>query len=437
MRKIVPFWFLYLLTFSLSAQQFDFRARCAQHLFNQEYIEAIRLTDSILNADSSAVWAWYYKGRAELELLRYRDARTSFQKAGEYYPDSIPVLTGIGNAANALGDMPLTIRTFNKILMLDSTRISARIALARAYAKYGKLSDAIAEYKHLLGFDEYNFAYHKELGLVYLKADSIDRGIWHLHDAINLNNHDLPLAFQLSNLYIRQHQLELARAVATLGLRADSTYTPLHRTEGYIAYLLKQYPSALRNFENCLIFGDSSLFVRKYLGYTLFNLEKFDNALPWLISVYQADSTAPEHAYYLGLTWENLKAYRKANKYLKTALRLYEPPPELVASIYREIGNNYYSVNDWVNAYENYRNALEIKPENSTLLYSMGVLCEEHLNNKPKALQYYDAIVRQSELDREMLENWGEQKVVPLPVIAYRRMKRIREEMHFEGKLKK
>ena len=395
------------------------------------------MTDSILNADSSAVWAWFFKGRAELGLLQYRNALTSFQKAGEYYRDSIPVLTGMGNAANALGDMPLTILTFHNILKLDSTRVPARISLARAYAKYGKLSEAIAEYKHLLSFDDHNFAYHKELGLVYLKADSIERGIWHLHDALNLNNHDLPLAFQLSNLYIRQHHLKLAMAVAALGLRADSSYTPLHRTEGYIEYLEKQYPTAIHSFEHCLILGDSSIFVRKYLGYSFFNLEKFDKALPWLTSVYQADSSAPEHAYYLGLTWENLKDYRKANKYLKTALRLYEPPPELLASIYREIGNNYYSINDWVNAYENYRNALEMDPENTTLLFSMGVLCEEHLNNNPKALQYYNAIIRQSDMDRKMLENWEEQKLVPLPVIAYRRMKRIREEMHFEGKLKK
>ncbi|NOY36319.1 MAG: hypothetical protein GXO83_01940 [Chlorobi bacterium] len=195
MKRSGLFTLVLMFSFSSLCQENNLRLKSERFIYNQEFKRAVSLTDSILEADTTATWAWNLKGRAEMGLLRYRDALTSFRKAGSYSPDSIPVLTGMGNAS--------------------------------------------------------------------------------------------------------------------------------------------------------------------------------------------------------------------------------------------------YVTKDWIKAYDNYRESYALDPGDPALLYSMGVLCEQHLNDKPKALQYYNLLIKQSKLDKETLENWGEAKIVPLPVLAWRRKKNLREEMHFEGKIER
>ena len=403
-----------------------------QALMAGNYERALYESSRLLAADSSDVTLWFLKGQAHLALLQYDRAQQSFQRAYRFAPDSLPVLMALGQTASLLGHDADAIRWYEQVLRRSPDNTAARIGLARACYRRHLYQQAIRNYKVLVEEHPSNYAYNKELGQAYLAVDSIKQAQWYLHDAVNHNNGDLSLATQLAHLYIKTKDYRLAADIALLGLRTDSTYIPLLETLGFARYREKDYRKAAPVFERCLALGDSSIFVLKHLGYIYLAQEQFDKAVEMLSAAWRKNNTLPEIAYYLGLAYENRERYDTAAWWLEKALKLYHPPAQLMAAIYRQLANNYYLLEKWIKAFDAYAEALKLDPKNPDVLFRMAEICDYHTNEKKKAIYYYRRVMALSDINPA---TWDAEKTttLPLAVAAYNRIKTLKEEMHFEG----
>ncbi len=399
------------------------------------YEKALQETARLLATDSSNVSLWLIRGQAHLALLQYDRAEKAFRQALRQAPDTLPLLLALGHTTYLQGHDAEAIRWYEKALQQAPSNTAALLGLARACYRHKQYRKAIRRYRILVKKDPWNYAYNKELGQAYLAVDSLKKAQWYFHDAVNINNGDLPLATQLARLYIKTKDYKLAADIALLGLRSDTTWTPLLETLGFARYRSKDYKKAAAAFERCLSLGDSSLFVLKHLGYIYLSFERFEDAKEMLSKAWQINNTLPEVAYYLGLTYENMERYDTAARWLEKALVLYHPPAQLMAAIYRELANNYYLSGKWVKAFDSYREALALDPKNEDVLFRMAEICDYHTNEKQKAIYYYQRVTDMSKINPA---TWNTEKTttIPLAVTAYNRIRTLREEMHFEGKLK-
>ena len=428
-------YYLFTACFLLLLFPIPLRSQSAplqQALMAGNYEKALYESSRLLAADSSDATVWFLRGQAHLALLQYEAAEKAFLQASRHAPDSLPVLMALGQTASLLGHDADAIRWYEKVLQRSPDNTAARIGLARACYHRHLYQQAIRNYKVLVEKHSSNYAYNKELGQAYLAVDSIRQAQWYLHNAVNQNNGDLSLATQLARLYIKTKDYHLAADIALLGLRTDSTFTPLLETLGFARYREKDYRKAAPVFERCLALGDSSVFVLKHLGYIYLAHEQFDEAVEMLSAAWRQNNTLPEIAYYLGLAYENSERYDTAAYWLEKALVLYHPPAQLMAAIYRELANNYYLSEKWVKAFENYNEALKLDPKNPDVLFRMAEICDYHTNEKKKAIYYYRRVMALSDINPA---TWDAEKTttIPLAVAAYNRIKTLKEEMHFAG----
>ena len=403
---------------------------------NGEFQETIDSCTAILRGDSSETWVWFILGQSQKALLQYDNALESLEKARIYQPEYIPLLQALGGTWSALGNHRKALEIFQHILVIDSTQIHARIESGHALQKQNRHQEALGIFQELVLQDPSQYAYHKELGMAYLKADSLKKAAWFLHNALNINSNDQNLVSQLATLYNNREDHALALNVVQLGLRHDTMALSLRALEAYCHYLLEKPDTAALLFERVHEMGDSSMFTTKYYALSLLELERFEEALPLLHRVFNNDTTIAQHCYYIASAQYGLQNYDSARTYYQQTIQILKPPPRLEATIYRDLGRTETYLGKYTDALNYYQSSLNLDPDAYEALFYIGSLYDYRLDNKQLAMDYYQKFLDQSEFDPEAL-NEDEGGKITLPKAAYHRIVQIREDLHFEGTLKK
>ncbi len=261
--KYILLTVLMLLSYSLFSQQINPKDSISIYLLNRDYEKVIHTCEDVLHDDSTTTWAWFSIGQANLALLRYKKALNSFLEAKRNDPENISILYALGQTYSSLGDHKKAIETYRNILQTDSTQIYARIELAKSYSNIQEYLKALEIFKELVKDHPENFAYNKELGLTYLKLDSLKKATWFMHNAININNRDQSLITKLATIHNKEGDYRLALNIVKLGRMHDSVSIPLISLEGYCNYLLQDYKTAISLFKQARSLGDSSVFTSK------------------------------------------------------------------------------------------------------------------------------------------------------------------------------
>ncbi len=151
--------------------------------------------------------------------------------------------------------------------------------------------------------------------------------------------------------------------------------------------------------------------------------------------VFHLDSTA-NNSYYLGMAHHGIEQYDTALQYFRLTQELMEPTPTIVASVYKYIAGSLYFSGKYQEALDNYFLAYKFDPSEYTVLYNIGSVYDHYLNQKKKALDYYEKF-----LDKSGFEFSEEEMIakdyVSISLVAYQRVQKIREDLHFEGELNK
>ena len=437
MKKLI----LYILllssvsSVSLFSQPSNLRDSISIQLMNRQYNEVIRLSKQTLRQDSSLTWVWFSMGQANLAILRYKEALSNFLQAKENDPDNLSLSYALGQTYSSLGDYKKAVETYQNILQIDSTQIYARIELAKSYSNIQEYLKALEIFKELVKNHPDNFAYNKELGSTYLKLDSLKTATWFMHNAININNRDQNLITKLATIYNKEGDFRLALNIAKLGRMHDSISTPLISLEGYCNYLLQDYKTAISLFIQARSLGDSSIFTSKYLGisyiYTYNDLE----AIPLMEKVFNADSTA-NNCYYLGMAHYGLAHYDTAYNYFLLTQQLMVPDSSVKASLYKYIAGSLYNMQNYNEALENYLEAYNFEPAEYSVLFNIATIYDFYIPHRKKALKYYEQFLEKSDFE-PVDEPIIDKNRVSVSQIAYSRILKIREDMHFEGILEK
>jgi tetratricopeptide (TPR) repeat protein len=107
----------------------------------------------------------------------------------------------------------------------------------------------------------------------------------------------------------------------------------------------------------------------------------------------------PVTLYFLAQTCHNLDEDSLSIKYFKQAELIMIPT--FMPELYIHMSDSYLALGDYENAIKSLNNAYFYKPDNTSLLLTIGDLYETKLKNKAGAINCYETFIEQNPDDKE------------------------------------
>jgi tetratricopeptide (TPR) repeat protein len=197
----------------------------------------------------------------------------------------------------------------------------------------------------------------------------------------------------LSYLYAITVSTDTAIQLLTNGIKIDSTDIDLHIRRAQLYYLKHYTKRALDDYLIVLTSGDSSkLFLKRIgIGYC-YNMQPGE-AIFYLLKAYKSDSTDYETCSYLGQCYFKTKDMNNSVYYYKKALSILTPVYTQLGLTYELCAESQKGNGNYKDAIESYLKAYSINND-PNLNMIVGNLYDEKLNDREKAISYYQKFIK-------------------------------------------
>jgi tetratricopeptide (TPR) repeat protein len=154
---------------------------------------------------------------------------------------------------------------------------------------------------------------------------------------------------------------------------------------------LNDYTNAIANFEHCLLLGDTSLFINKYLGFSYFFSSNDNKAYPYLIQAFEQDSTNNSVLYALASVNQTIENYPEAIRLYEKLIHRVIPEYSILYAYYKKLAESYNQNKDYQSAIDNYKKALIYCSDNQNinLLFNLADIYDIQMHEYDIALDFY------------------------------------------------
>lgn len=316
--------------------------------------------------------------------------------------------------------------------------------------KYPDSNDMFIKYINILGFegeyqmainylrkkiktDSLNLEYLSLLGDYYHQIDSLSASINALEKLITLSPNDQENLNKLANLYARNKDYLKAIQICDMVLGNDIANKKFIRIKGIASFNNANFDVASNCFKTLLEQGDSGKLVLKHLGVSEFRNSMFKESREHLLMAYKMDSIDFEINYYLGKAFLNSPNPGSGLFYLNRVDSLLQPDPKIISAIHFEKQSIYSTIGKYPEALKSYEMAYKFNPKPEYIFY-IASLYQHKLDNKKKALEYYELFLTQLPPKPESEHIYDEKQIiVSLRKVAETNIIAIKEELFFKG----
>ena len=214
-----------------------FLKKAKLQLILKSHMNAIATLDRVFILDPQNADGYYLAGHILSEMGDTGRAINSYQKAVDLNPDLREAWIQLGDVMTSLNN-PLALRYYENAIRLDTSDIETMHNRAYALQKFGKLNEAIFEYKsNISNFPGYELSYYN-LALLYSKSDSNDLAIKYFTNAINLNDQEPSSYYQRGRCYEKLSKKAEALVDYKKAIELDHNYSEAKKS---LSRLEKQY----------------------------------------------------------------------------------------------------------------------------------------------------------------------------------------------------
>jgi tetratricopeptide (TPR) repeat protein len=380
---------LFLLPGISGAQKQESAEQVKYLMESCQFSQAVTLAELFLSKDSARADLLLLKGQALAAGFQYREAVAAFRKALLYDSTNIKVLNELVQVYRQSGDPENAIVTNLKIIGLVPENRFFRLQLANIYYAEEDYINAVRVYVPLYRADSSSFFISKQLGNCYNELKQSDSAIYFYRHALKIIPFDPFVTGKLVNLFLREDEVSMALYWTQIYLARDSTFVPILKQSGYCNYLLIDFKSAAKQFNECVRLGDSSKFTMKYLGLSYYKQEKYDTAALFFRSGFLSDTTDSEVCFYYGVSESRSLNVDTGLVYLERTLRLLTPPGQFLSTLYVELASAYTGSGMPDTAIVILQKALASNPGNNNLRFKIAYQYDFYLRKPYDALPYY------------------------------------------------
>jgi tetratricopeptide (TPR) repeat protein len=418
-----------------------------QALQERRYQQVVNMCNDLLSDKQYDPSLLKIRGIALQGLQDYEGALSSFIGAASIDTVDITLDFLTSECLEQLGDIPGAVSILENRYYKDTLNIYSIRNLARLHIKTNRYLNAFPYCMVLVDSFPDNFIFRKNLAVCTYQLGYLDIAFNNFRAAWNLNKRDLSIPVNLANCYIRMKEPQRAIDILKEGLTYDSININILKTAGYLYYLGEDYNNSVNCFSKAMAAGDSSEFVHKHLGISLFNLNRYEESIPELISFYHIDTLNSEATYYLGMAMVSWHLKDDGIGYLNRTIDLMTPDPVMIGSLWATIGQTRGDMNLNMESIEAYNIALGYDPDRPSYIYELARM-HDVIGKLDKSADYYKnalslfekyIALEEPRVRRIMEERKLDADQIDAPGITYAksRIKDIREELFFMGEIVK
>ena len=291
--------------------------------------------------------------------------------------------------------------------------------------------DAIALLKKGFFNDPYNFEINKRLGDYYIKIDSLNDAINHYEILFKTYPENQVVALKLAKLYLNTKEYRKSLNVCDTILIRSPDNEKFLELKGIVYFKVAQYSNAIFVMKRLERLGDNSFTVQRILGISYYKKGKYIDASIYLKKALEWQPVNPVINYYLGASLGMLPVPTDGLPYLEEAIRLLQPPPNVMKNIHLSMANIYYNSADYKLAIQNYKEALKYDPKSVENYLHIATVYDLELKNKKAALKYYKKYVESLPEDLDPKKG-RELYAINLKKYANKRITAIKEDIFFD-----
>ena len=318
------------------------------------------------------------------------------------YPDHTEGLHKLAACHYNLGNLSKARTKFQDILQIDSTDVVASNRLATIFMQEKAYKQAKFYFHRLIRNDSTNSYYYKKLADIEARLGFTDQAVILYNAALQYNPDDLESMIALSAIYMEMlddypELKEKYLDVLHRGFRLDSLNRSLLEIKAKYDFKAKNYRETVNTLD--LIFQHHADTLHYYAGLSgichmhLGDLEKAEEWFHYIID--KNEDTELTH-YYLGLTYDKMKAYDKAVNHFKTAIA--KGISENMFNYYVSLAGAYENIDQLGESIRAYQEAYKYNKQD-ILLYKLARNYDTYYEDKRTAIRYYQKFLDQSTTD--------------------------------------
>jgi len=372
-----------------------------------KYDKAAEIYEDILAREPENVTILYALARVYQEQKLPAKAIVIYEKITDVYGFDFDVLKRMYDIYYNYKDFEKCAQVLEYTLKLDPFNTSLRLELANLYTKLGRDEDARRIYEEQYSLNPGNRQIQSEMVKIYFRNNEIEKGFSNFARIIGKDSLEYEEKVQLGEMYYNSvsqdnSAIEIVFNIFTkLNKDYPAKWLPYFYL-GQIDVANKDKSAAAKKFEEALKYADTTREAYAQIGYTLFNIEKYEEAKEVLRKGLFFAGDDFRMNYFYGLVLQRLGNLPEAVTYYEKSVDL--KPDEL--GILSTLGMAYNTLKRFKESDEIHDRALKLDPENALILnnyaYNLSVRGERlddaldmarvAVNKEPGNPSYLDTI---------------------------------------------
>ena len=348
-----------LVNFVKSSNATDLYKRGDTLLELKRYDDALTSYNRAVELRPEYAAAWHGKGNTLLALKRYEEARNAYDKAIQIQPDYAEAWIGRGNALDALQQYKEAINSFDRALEFKSDSLEAWNSKGNVQIKLQKYSEAIASFDKAIELQPKYSPTWNNRGWALHNLRQYEEAVKSYDKAVEYQP-DFPQAwYQRGNALINLQKYQEAVDSYDKAVQFQPNFSKAWYSQGSALINLRQYEQAFTSFDQAVKFNpdDSEGWYNR--GWSLHQLQRYQEAVASYNKAIRLRRNFYQAQYNLGNAFYNLKRYQDA---FVSYSRVVEIQPNHYEAWYSR-GNALVNLKRYQDALESYDKALQYKPD--------------------------------------------------------------------------
>ena len=365
---------------------------------NYQYVKALELIETENEITDEILMTKAYLCR---NLHKYNDAIEIYKLVFQNDTNNIKVMIDMSNCYEAINDYETAQSLIKSALVTDSANIFLIQKLGDSYYQSRNFLQSVNTYLQAEKIDS-SYYLAKQLARSYenLKSDSM--AIIYYYKTLNFNPKDYRSLLRLVDILRVNKDFDTALALTENYLMSDSLNTQVLRMNGVLNYSKNRLPSAIISLQKCLDLKDSSDIVIKFMGYSLFKTQYYDESKPFLDYLCKIEPNNPEVFYMAGMAHTRSSTPDIGLIYMEVALDILTAfDSTFMSTFYYDLGVTRSKNYQFRQAIKDYETALLYNPNNYFILHEIAIIYSHNLKNRKKAIEYFKRFLHSSDTEHD------------------------------------
>ena len=310
----------------------------------------------------------YHQANTLLQLQRYQEALTIYEKAGDIKPDYPQAWYGQGQALFQLKKYEQALMVYDQAIQLQPDYLEAWNNRGLVLVNLKRYSEALATFDKALELKNDAPQVWQAKGDVFIKINNYNNAVKAYEQAINLqpDNSELWYKRGLALQKLKQYEEAITAYKKTIELKPDHELAWYNL--GNCSVNLNRYEFALQAYDQVLQYNQGNFPALLSRSNILMTLRRYPEAIDSFNQVIKSNPRRYQAWYNRGWALHQVKRYPEAIESYKKAISLKGNDYLL----WYNLGNTHYSLQKYPEAIASYNKAIRYKPNHYESWYSRG-----------------------------------------------------------------